>query len=141
MPGGADDDNPVLKPILPLLAQPERKHAPVREGDLEVLEAHRQARIAEHHAWVKDMTTKFKLQRAAMKALPERLRQLAMVPDHTPFPMDRKYLFDTPPEAYRDGGSDGSSGERGEGAGTGKPAAAAGREGKLAPPRATGRAG
>eukprot|EP00955_Chlamydomonas_euryale_P083811 363892-Chlamydomonas_euryale.AAC.5 len=95
------------------------------------------AQRAADAAWRDDMWGKHALQRAALRALPQRLRAAAEAPDLAPFPLDRQLLFQTPPEAYRTvGGTDGGAGssdgaKTGTGnvpANAGNPAGAAGGE-------------
>ena len=101
-PQSMDEGNPRLKAVLDMLTPPEVKDLPVTAEDKIRLAEYHQQWVEEGHAWIKDMATKHKLQLAALKALPEPLRRKAMQPDLTPFPPNRKYLFDTPPESYRD---------------------------------------
>ncbi|PNH01972.1 hypothetical protein TSOC_012092 [Tetrabaena socialis] len=99
---GPKEDGPHLQPLVALLSSPARTELPLSPGEQARADAYRSQQTAEYHAWIKDMTIKHKLQRAALQALPERLRVLAAQPDHTPFPPNRKYYYDTPPESYRD---------------------------------------
>ena len=46
--------------------------------------------------------TKVKLRNAAMAALPDSLREAAMVPDLTPFPSTRQVWMETPPHEKGD---------------------------------------
>lgn len=101
-PQAMDEGNPRLKAVLDMLTPPEVKDLPLTAEDKARLAEYHQQWVAEGHAWIKDMAMKHKLQQAALKALPETLRRKAMQPDLTPFPPNRKYLFDTPPESYRD---------------------------------------
>lgn len=101
----ADEKNPRLQQIIAMLTPPAERdlgESPEEEAEArrrrEEYEYHRRGA---HHAWVKDMTTKFKLQKAAFAALPKELQNRALAPDYTPFPPNRAFYFDTPPEAYR----------------------------------------
>lgn len=89
-----------------LLSPEERQSVPMGKEQWEAFEArrkaYRDAMTLERHAWIRDMSAKHRLQQAAIKALPERLRKLAVEPDLTPCPLNRNFLFHTPPEAYRD---------------------------------------
>ncbi|KAG2440511.1 hypothetical protein HYH02_010389 [Chlamydomonas schloesseri] len=101
--GGVDEENPRVKAMVAMLQPPEHAGAqPLTPAEQAAAQAFQQQRLAEHHAWMKDMSTKHKLQQAALRALPERLRVLALQPDHTPYPLNRKFLFDSPPASYRD---------------------------------------
>ncbi|GLC72435.1 hypothetical protein PLESTF_001247200 [Pleodorina starrii] len=100
---GTGEGNPRLQALVELLSSPTRKEAPpLSKKEQDALAAHQRLVAAEARAWAEDLEVKFHLQKAALKALPPKLRELAMQPDHTPFPMNRNCLFDTPPEAYRD---------------------------------------
>lgn len=103
----ADSDNPRLRRIIALL-QPEPSPNPSaltpeqRAAFAAQHKAYKDRKTLEMYAWRKDIAIKHKLQLAAIKALPERLRRLAQQPDHAPFPLNRQFLLETPPEAYRD---------------------------------------
>ncbi|KAG2446171.1 hypothetical protein HXX76_000765 [Chlamydomonas incerta] len=131
-----DEENPRVKTMVAMLQPPEPAEAkPLTPAEQAAVQLFQQQRVAEHHAWVKDMSTKHKLQQAALRALPERLRVLAMQPDHTPFPLNRKFLFDSPPASYRDpsaGKTPGSASAATEAGGAGKGAEAASGSGKQA---------
>jgi hypothetical protein len=101
-PQTMDEGNPRLKAVLDMLTPPEVKDMPLTAEDKARLAEYHEQWVVEGHAWIKDMTVKHKLQQAALKALPEALRRKAMLPDLTPFPPNRAYLFDTPPASYRD---------------------------------------
>lgn len=75
-----------------------------------------QLKVKEEEAWRKDMRTKFMLQRAAMWALPVALREKAAIPDMSPFPPNRKFMFDSPPREYAEADLS-SSGEPAQAAG------------------------
>jgi hypothetical protein len=54
--------------------------------------------MQEHREWQRDLTTKLQLKNAAVAALPAgRLRDAAMVPDLTPFPLNRQMWASSPP--------------------------------------------
>ncbi|KAG2499122.1 hypothetical protein HYH03_002705 [Edaphochlamys debaryana] len=99
---GPDESNPRLSPVVTLLSPPPRQAVPLTPEQQAAVAEHEATTFAEHQAWVRDMAVKFQLQKAALHALPEPLRQMATQPDTSPLPLNRKYLFDTPPEAYRD---------------------------------------
>ncbi|PNW77242.1 hypothetical protein CHLRE_10g428350v5 [Chlamydomonas reinhardtii] len=135
--GGVDEENARVKAMVAMLQPPAPAEAtPLTPAEQAAAQQLQQQRVAEHQAWVKDMTTKFKLQQAALRALPERLRVLAMQPDHTPYPLNRKFLFDSPPAAYRDTPAgktaSGASAAAEASAGAGKGAEAASGGGKQA---------
>lgn len=128
--GPSDEDDPRTRAILQQLlpgSPPDQAHQPAPPSSEEEQQRHaelRRLRIRESHALKHDLSVKLKLQREALRALPERLRKLAMEPDLTPFPLNRKYLYDTPPESYLDipakaggGGSSSSGGGGGSGKG------------------------
>ncbi|GIL43467.1 hypothetical protein Vafri_937 [Volvox africanus] len=99
---GPVEGNPRLQAIVELLSSPTRQQISLTKKEQDALAAHQQQVAAEASAWSYDMSVKFYLQQSALKALPPRLRELAMQADHSPFPMNRTCLFDTPPESYRD---------------------------------------
>lgn len=102
-PKDMEEGNPRLKAVLDMLTPPELKELPPPSKEDKAREAkYHRLRVSEGHAWNRDMAMKHRLQQAALRALPKHLREKAMQPDLTPFPPNRKYLFDTPPEAYRD---------------------------------------
>lgn len=53
-------------------------------------------------AWWSDMEDKLRLQRQALRELPPALRAAAEQPDLAHPPPNRKFMMDSPPEAYRD---------------------------------------
>eukprot|EP00798_Chlamydomonas_sp_ICE-L_P013969 gene13969-19911_t len=59
-----------------------------------------QFKIKEEDEWKQDIGTKFELQKAALAALPKALKEKAMMPDLTPYPPNRKIMFDSAPAAY-----------------------------------------
>lgn len=59
-------------------------------------------RMREYVAWRRDLHNKLRLKQAALAALPPELRAAAAEEDTTPFPLTRHFLYDSPPEAYRD---------------------------------------
>jgi hypothetical protein len=63
-------------------------------------EAYRAACQEQRAAWRAEMELKMKLQRDALRALPAALRMKAAQPDLTPFPPNRRFLYDTPPADY-----------------------------------------
>ncbi|GIL72523.1 hypothetical protein Vretimale_4261 [Volvox reticuliferus] len=99
---GPIEGNSRLQALVDLLSSPTRQQIPLTKKEQDALAAHQQQVAAEANAWSYDMGVKFYLQQAALKALPPRLRELAMQTDHSPFPMNRTCLFDNPPESYRD---------------------------------------
>jgi hypothetical protein len=64
--------------------------------------AYTRQRMAEYMAWRQDLHTKLQLKRAALAALPPDLRGAAEAEDTAAFPLTRHFLYDSPPEAYRD---------------------------------------
>ena len=59
--------------------------------------ARRRLKMQAHRAWQADLTTKLKLKRAAVAALPPHLRAAAEVPDNELFPLNREMWTHTPP--------------------------------------------
>ncbi len=128
--GASDEDDPRTRAILQQLLpgtppdQADQPAPPLSEEEQQRHAELRRLRIHERHALKQDLSIKLRLQREALRALPERLRKLAMEPDLSPFPLNRKYLYDTPPESYLDtpvkaGGGSGSSSGGGGGSGKG----------------------
>jgi hypothetical protein len=101
-----DLKNPRLSKILNLLhdstAEPAKQTDKERSVFEKQMKAYVDQRTLERHAWIKDKSVKHKLQMAAIRALPERLRLLAVQPDYSPYPLNRHFLFHSPPESYRD---------------------------------------
>jgi hypothetical protein len=102
-----DEKDPVLQRVISLLAPQPR--APLEPMSPEAAAAARarakdysRRRMEEHIAWRRDLVEKLRLKQAALAALPRDLRAAADVEDLTPFPLTRHFLYDTPPEAYRD---------------------------------------
>lgn len=54
-------------------------------------------RMHEHRQWQIDLTTKLRLKKEAIQALPDDLRAAAMVPDYELFPTNRLMWTETPP--------------------------------------------
>lgn len=73
-------------------------------------------KMREHRLWQADLTTKLKLKRAAIDALPPALKAAALEPDTEPFPVNRLMWTTTPP--MEDAGQDR---QKDEGATKGKP--------------------
>jgi hypothetical protein len=55
-------------------------------------------KMREHRLWQADLTTKLKLKRAAVDALPLPLKAAALEPDTEPFPTNRLVWTTTPPK-------------------------------------------
>ncbi len=107
-----NDKDPLMQKVLALLAPPnsfvDAAEVAARRSPEEAAEVmarqkeYSRRKMAEHRAWLADMSTKLKLKRAALSALPPSLRAAAAAEDLTPFPLTRHFLYDTPPESYRD---------------------------------------
>ena len=71
-------------------------------------------KMGEERAWQQAMSTKLRLKREALAALPERLRAAAEVPDLEPFPLTRAMWSETPPleEGARDAAKAAQPGKR-----------------------------
>lgn len=68
---------------------------------LKKTEKYHEAKELQKAEWIQDMKVKHALQMDALRALPAALRAKAQQPDLTPYPPNRKFLFDTPPTAYQ----------------------------------------
>lgn len=53
--------------------------------------------MRQHREWQTDLSTKLKLKQAAIAALPPELREAALIPDDTLFPVNRQIWTETPP--------------------------------------------
>lgn len=101
-----DDKDPLLQKVIAMLVPPAaeppaRSRAEQQELVARVKEFSR-ARMQQHAAWQRDLGTKLALKRAAIQALPPKLRAAALREDRSPFPLTRHFLYDVPPDGYRD---------------------------------------
>lgn len=101
-----DEKNPLNQKVIAMLIPPaaepvQRTHQVQAEMVQRAKEFSRQQMKA-HLDWMTDMKVKLQLKNAALQALPPGLRAAAKQEDLRPFPLTRHYLYDSPPEAYRD---------------------------------------
>lgn len=98
--------DPVLQRVVSMYEHPETKkleESPEqKQQNAARAKEFSRLKLAEHVEWQKDLQRKMQLKAAALAALPPQLRESAEKEDLTPFPTVRSYLYDTPPEAYRD---------------------------------------
>ncbi|KAF8071146.1 RH1 [Scenedesmus sp. PABB004] len=102
-----DEKDPLMQKVIAMLVPPAEAPPPPRTPaqQAEVVSRAKEfsrLRMREHAAWVADVAGKIRLKRAALQALPPALRDAAQQEDLAPFPLTRHFLYDTPPEAYRD---------------------------------------
>jgi hypothetical protein len=99
-----DEKDPLMQKLVAMLvpaAEPvPRTHQQQRAAAAAAFQYRRQQNLR-HMAWSADMRKKLALKAAALKALPPDLRAAAAEEDLTPFPLTRHFLYDTPPESYR----------------------------------------
>lgn len=100
-----EEKDPLNQKLIAMLvpgAEPLRRPLPQQRAaaaaGLQYLRQHNQR----HQAWAADMRTKLSLKLAALKALPPDLRAAAEEEDLTAFPLTRHFLYDTPPDAYKE---------------------------------------
>mmetsp|Transcript_4209 Transcript_4209/g.7505 ORF Transcript_4209/g.7505 Transcript_4209/m.7505 type:complete len:158 (-) Transcript_4209:87-560(-) len=100
------EGNPRLQQIVSFILPDERQPKPLTSEQSSyqgiLLEAKRASEIDHEKEWHSKMMTKHALQFRAINTLPSRLRAHALQPDYSPIPLNRKLLFFTPPESYRD---------------------------------------
>nr|8A22_AE Chain AE, mL40 [Polytomella magna]8APN_AE Chain AE, mL40 [Polytomella magna]8APO_AE Chain AE, mL40 [Polytomella magna] len=73
-----------------------------KEEEEKLATQYKRWKVAQVHAWNHDIAVKHRLQTEAIASLPQRLKEQALKPDYSPIPLNRKLLFHTPPESYRD---------------------------------------
>ena len=89
------------QPALNALAAGKQPPSPAADAKRAARVARYEARkAAEHAVWKARCQEQLLLQRAALRALPPQLRQMASRPDLTPSPPNRKFFFLTPPKVY-----------------------------------------
>lgn len=101
-----DEKDPLNQKVISMLIPPtaevvQRTHTVQKEMVQRAKDYSRQQMKA-HLDWMSDMQTKLQLKRAALQSLPPKLRAAASQEDLRPFPLTRHYLYDSPPESYRD---------------------------------------
>eukprot|EP00882_Tetradesmus_deserticola_P013001 GHRQ01013785.1.p1 GENE.GHRQ01013785.1~~GHRQ01013785.1.p1 ORF type:complete len:174 (+),score=62.29 GHRQ01013785.1:78-599(+) len=103
-----DEKSPLMQKVIAMLVPPSaaQQAAPrSEEQQLELVARAKQysrQKMQEHAQWQADLGMKLKLKKAALQALPPELRAAALQEDLTPFPLTRHFLYDTPPDSYRD---------------------------------------
>lgn len=101
-----DEKDPLNQKVIAMLVPPaaepvQRTHRIQAEMVQRAKEFSRQQMKA-HLDWMSNMKAKLQLKKAALQALPPELRAAASQEDLRPFPLTRHYLYDSPPEAYRE---------------------------------------
>ncbi|KAK9806641.1 hypothetical protein WJX73_003506 [Symbiochloris irregularis] len=87
----------MLEFLRPIKIAPTKLSPGELEANSKRAKEYSRLKMAQHRAWQKDLTTRIKLQKAAIAALPPELREAASVPDYTPFPLTRQIMTETPP--------------------------------------------
>jgi hypothetical protein len=101
-----NDKDPLMQKVVAMLVPPvQHPQQPSRRQQAE-LEArskeYSRLKMHEHRAWQHDLTVKLRLKKAAIQALPPALRAAALQEDLTPFPLTRHFLYDQPPDGYKE---------------------------------------
>lgn len=100
-----DDKDPLMQKLVAMLvpAREQREYTPQQHRAVAaaVRELQRQHNV-QHQEWAADMRIKLALKTAALQALPPDLRKTAAEEDLAPFPLTRHFLYDSPPDAYRE---------------------------------------
>lgn len=103
-----DDKDPLMQKVIAMLVPPAAAQPPASRSEEQQQELVARAKqysrlkMQEHMQWQADLKMKLQLKKAALRALPPELREAAMQEDLTPFPLTRHFLYDTPPDTYRD---------------------------------------
>jgi hypothetical protein len=100
-----DDKDPLMQKLVAMLVPAREQQLYSPQQQRAVRAAGRELRLqhnARHQAWAADMRTKLALKTAALKALPPDLRKAAAEEDLAPFPLTRHFLYDSPPDAYKE---------------------------------------
>ncbi|WIA32126.1 hypothetical protein OEZ86_002976 [Tetradesmus obliquus] len=103
-----DEKDPLNQKVISMLVPPAAAQPPAprsAEQQQEMVARAKQysrQKMQEHAQWQEDLCMKLKLKKAALQALPPELRAAALQEDLTPFPLTRHFLYDTPPDSYRD---------------------------------------
>lgn len=99
-----DEKDPLMQKLVAMLvpAKEPQKLTPLQQqAARDAFSAFRQQHNRQHAVWAADMREKLALKAAALKALPPDLRKAASEEDHTPFPLTRHFLYDSPPDSYK----------------------------------------
>jgi hypothetical protein len=103
-----DEKDPLMQKVIGMLVPPTAAQPPAprtEEQQQELVARAKQysrQKMQEHAQWQADLGMKLKLKKAALQVLPPELRAAALQEDLTPFPLTRHFLYDTPPDSYRD---------------------------------------
>jgi hypothetical protein len=106
---GGSGLSPKMQRVLDMLMPPSQQLGPGgppkrSEKDQEKYERRcrdfEEKKALEQESWRVASRERIKLAKAALEALPPDLREKAAIPDLSPFPPNREYLFHTPPTSY-----------------------------------------
>lgn len=101
---GFDEKDQFLQKLVTMLVpaqEPLRRNEEQQQEAVLAAKEYRRRHNQRHKAWSADMRVKLALKLAALNALPPDLRQAAREEDLTPFPLTRHFLYDSPPDAYK----------------------------------------
>jgi hypothetical protein len=98
-----NDKDPLVQKLIAMLVPAEQPQEMPRQqraaaAAANALRLHHNKR---HQGWAADLRVKLGLKKAALSALPPDLRAAAAQEDVTPFPLTRHFLYDSPPDAYK----------------------------------------
>lgn len=100
-----DDKDPLMKKLIAMLV-PAAEQLPRTAAEQQAAAAralsYRRQHNKQHMERSADLRTKLALKTAALQALPADLRAAAMEEDLAPFPLTRHFLYDSPPDSYKD---------------------------------------
>lgn len=100
-----DEKDPLLQKLVAMLvpaAEPQPRSAADQTELVARAREFSRLRMAEHKAWKADLNARLALKKSALAALPPDLRAAAAQEDLAPFPLTRHYLYDAPPDAYKE---------------------------------------
>eukprot|EP00775_Hariotina_reticulata_P012954 gene12954-13083_t len=101
-----NDKDPLMQKVVAMLVPPTQapeQHTRRQQVELEARsKEYSRLKMHQHRAWQHDLTVKLRLKQAAIQALPPALRAAALQEDLTPFPLTRHYLYDHPPDSYKE---------------------------------------
>lgn len=92
----------IIAMLVPQAAEPEQKTRRMEAEKVQRAKEHSRQKMKEHLDWMTQMKARIQLKKAAIQHLPPDLRAAALRQDLQPFPLTRHFLYDSPPEAYRD---------------------------------------
>jgi hypothetical protein len=98
-----DEKDPLMQKLIAMLVPAEQPQDLPRQQRAAAAAANaiRLHHNKRHQVWAADMRVKLGLKTAALSALPPDLRAAAEQEDLTPFPLTRHFLYDSPPDAYK----------------------------------------